>query len=167
MPAQSYWPALVASGITHVFYVTGLRMFPLLDAIRKHRDQLSYFSGPNETAVTLIAAGYGRAAGSDELNCHIVFLIPDPGHGPSPIGSTGIGKGDDGETGARHYVAGDYTRRINPVFVCRVVGTCNRQNPGLGQAASRNATLPGDDHIRLRRARQHAEVDRCRSLGGH
>ncbi len=63
LPAQSYWPALVASGITHVFYVPGLRMFPLLDAIRKHRDQLSYFSGPNEAAVTLIAAGYGRAAG--------------------------------------------------------------------------------------------------------
>lgn len=55
--------SLIASGITHVFNVPGLGMFPLLDAIRKHRDQLSYFSGPNETAVTLMADGYGRAAG--------------------------------------------------------------------------------------------------------
>lgn len=52
---------LIGSGITHVFNVPGLGLQPLIDALRRHRDELQYFCGPSETAVALMADGYGRA----------------------------------------------------------------------------------------------------------
>ena len=55
--------SLVACGLTHVFNVPGLGIHPLLEAIRQHRAELNYFTAPSETAVTLMADGYGRATG--------------------------------------------------------------------------------------------------------
>lgn len=55
--------SLIACGITHVFNVPGLGIHPLLEAVRQHRDKLRYFTAPSETAVTLMADGYGRASG--------------------------------------------------------------------------------------------------------
>jgi len=52
---------LIAHGITHVFNVPGLGLQPLIDALRKHHNELQYFCGPSETAVALMADGYGRA----------------------------------------------------------------------------------------------------------
>jgi len=52
---------LIGNGITHVFNVPGLGLQPLIDAIRSHRDELQYYCGPSETAVALMADGYGRA----------------------------------------------------------------------------------------------------------
>lgn len=55
--------SLIANGITHVFNVPGLGIHPLIDAIKRHRDQLAYFTAPSETGVSLMADGYGRATG--------------------------------------------------------------------------------------------------------
>lgn len=55
--------SLVACGITHAFNVPGLGIHPLVDAIRRHKDGLRYFTAPSETGVTLMADGYGRATG--------------------------------------------------------------------------------------------------------
>ncbi|MBL0420723.1 thiamine pyrophosphate-binding protein [Ramlibacter sp. AW1] len=52
---------LVGNGITHVFNVPGLGLQPLIDALRRHREELQYYCGPSETAVALMADGYGRA----------------------------------------------------------------------------------------------------------
>jgi thiamine pyrophosphate-dependent acetolactate synthase large subunit-like protein len=53
--------SLIANGVTHVFNVPGFGIHPLIDAIKRRREQLNYFSGPSETAVALMADGYGRA----------------------------------------------------------------------------------------------------------
>jgi len=55
--------SLIANGITHAFNVPGLGLHPLVDALKRHRDSIEYFTGPSETAVTVMADGYGRAAG--------------------------------------------------------------------------------------------------------
>lgn len=55
--------SLIANGITHVFNVPGFGIHPLIDAIKRRREQLNYFSGPSETAIALMADGYGRATG--------------------------------------------------------------------------------------------------------
>lgn len=51
---------LVANGITHAFNVPGLGLHPLLDALKRHQHEIDYRCGPSETAVTLMADGYGR-----------------------------------------------------------------------------------------------------------
>jgi thiamine pyrophosphate-dependent acetolactate synthase large subunit-like protein len=53
--------ALIANGVTHVFNVPGFGIHPLIDAFKRSRKSFEYFSGPSETAVALMADGYGRA----------------------------------------------------------------------------------------------------------
>lgn len=55
--------SLIANGITHAFNVPGLGIHPLLGALKSHSDKINYFSAPNETGVSLMADGYGRATG--------------------------------------------------------------------------------------------------------
>lgn len=55
--------ALVANGITQIFNVPGFGIHPLIDAIKRQGDALDYKCGPSETAVGLMADGYGRATG--------------------------------------------------------------------------------------------------------
>lgn len=53
--------SLVAHGVTHFFNVLGLGIFPLIEAIHAHRDDIRYISGVNETSIALAAEGYARA----------------------------------------------------------------------------------------------------------
>ncbi len=55
--------SLIANGITHAFNVPGIGIHPLLDALKRHRNSIRYFTAPNETAVSLMADGYGRVTG--------------------------------------------------------------------------------------------------------
>lgn len=55
--------SLAACGIDHAFNVPGLGIHPLVDALRRHKDKIQYFTAPSETGVTLMADGYGRATG--------------------------------------------------------------------------------------------------------
>jgi len=55
--------SLVACGIDHAFNVPGLGIHPLVDALRRHKGEIRYFTAPSETGVTLMADGYGRATG--------------------------------------------------------------------------------------------------------
>ncbi|UUX95290.1 thiamine pyrophosphate-binding protein [Aquabacterium sp. J223] len=52
--------SLIACGVDTVFNVPGFGIHPLLDAIRRHRQALAYYCGPSESAVALMADGYGR-----------------------------------------------------------------------------------------------------------
>jgi thiamine pyrophosphate-dependent acetolactate synthase large subunit-like protein len=55
--------SLIANGITHVFNVPGIGIHALVDALKGHRAEIAYFAGPNETSVSVMADGYGRASG--------------------------------------------------------------------------------------------------------
>ncbi|MES2412610.1 MAG: thiamine pyrophosphate-binding protein [Pseudomonadota bacterium] len=55
--------ALLANGVTQVFNVPGFGIHPLIQALKKHRSEFSYNTAPNETAVALMADGYGRVTG--------------------------------------------------------------------------------------------------------
>lgn len=54
---------LVANGITEAFNVPGFGLHSLADALKRHRGAINYYSAPSETAVGLMADGYGRATG--------------------------------------------------------------------------------------------------------
>lgn len=55
--------SLIANGIDTVFNVPGYGIHPLTDAMMRHRDSLTYRTAPSETAVGLMAEGYGRVTG--------------------------------------------------------------------------------------------------------
>ncbi len=46
----------------HFFSIPGLGMWPLVNAVHSHREELQYVSGLNESAVSLIAEGYAHAS---------------------------------------------------------------------------------------------------------
>lgn len=52
--------SLTGNGITHAFNVPGFGIHPLMEALRKHRNEIRYITGPSETAIGLMADGYGR-----------------------------------------------------------------------------------------------------------
>ncbi|MFC0385184.1 thiamine pyrophosphate-binding protein [Muricoccus vinaceus] len=54
---------LITNGITHAFNVPGVGIHPLLDALKRHHGSIRYLTGPSETAVGLMADGFGRATG--------------------------------------------------------------------------------------------------------
>lgn len=52
--------SLIANGIETVFNVPGYGIHPFTDALMRHKDEIDYRTGPSETAIGLMAEGYGR-----------------------------------------------------------------------------------------------------------
>lgn len=52
--------SLIENGITDVFNVPGFGIHMLTEALRKHRNEIRYITGPSETALGAMADGYGR-----------------------------------------------------------------------------------------------------------
>lgn len=59
--------ALVANGVPITMNIAGLGMWAFAEAAHDRRDEIRYVSGVNETAIALMAEGWGRATGTPAL----------------------------------------------------------------------------------------------------